>query len=141
MVIELREQLVHTNVAFATEIVDMQENLSSGLTKFLDIVAEIKGMNIKPSDYIQISLIPPITLILQLIEMTLSSIGNINGIFQTLATPIDPFFFLQQYIPYINWDEFKKRADEYTLEQQTKGKIDTKNPENVPNPVEGGGQV
>lgn len=129
--IELREQLVHTNVAFATEIVDMQENLSSGLTRFLDIVAEIKGLDYKPSDYVQIALIPPITLILQLVEMSLSSIGNINGIFQTLQTPIDPYFFLQQYIPYINWEEFKKKAEEYTLEQQTKTKTDNTNPDNA----------
>lgn len=133
----MREQLVHTNIAFATEIVDMQENLSAGLTKFIDIIADIKDFKFKPSEYIQISLIPPITLIVQFIEMTLSSIGNINGIFQTLQTPIDPYFFLQQYIPYINWDEFKKKADEYVLLQSTKNKIDAANPDNA-SPGEGG---
>jgi len=128
-VIELREQLVHTNVAFATEIVDIQENVTGGLNKIIDIIAQIKDLKIgdkqiKPSEYVQIGLIPPITLILQLIEMSLSSIGNINGIFQTLQTSIDPYYFLQQYIPYINWDEFKKKADQYVLLQQTKAKVD-----------------
>ncbi len=123
-VIELREQLVHTNVSFATEIIDMQENITAGLTKFVDIVAEILKVNYKPSEYVQIKLIPPIVLILQLIEMTLSSIGNINGIFQTLQTPVDPYFFLKQYVPYIDWEAFKEAADVYTTAQKTKAEID-----------------
>ena len=128
-VIELREQLVHTNVAFATEIIDIQENISNGLTKIIDIIAQIKGFSFNPSMYTQVMLIPPITLILQLIEMSLSSIGNISGIFQTLQMPIDPYFFLQQYIPYINWEEFKEKTDQYALLQQTKAKVDSLNPD------------
>lgn len=124
-VIELREQLVHTNISFATEIIDMQENITAGLTKFVDIVAEVLNVNYKPSEYVQIKLIPPIVLILQLIEMTLSSIGNINGIFQTLQTPVDPYFFLKQYVPYIDWEAFKEAADNYTTVQKTKSEIET----------------
>ena len=123
-VIELREQLVHTNISFATEIIDMQEIITAGLTKFVDIVAEILHLRYKPSEYVQIKLIPPIVLILQLIEMTLSSIGNINGIFQTLQTPVDPYFFLKQYVPYIDWDAFKEAADQYTTTQKAKAEID-----------------
>jgi hypothetical protein len=74
---------------------------------------------------------------LQLIEMSLSSIGNINGIFQTLQTPIDPFFFLQQYVPFIDWEEFKSRASEYALTQATKTDIDNTNA--VPGEVPPGG--
>ena len=143
MVIELREQLVHTNISFATEIIDIQEGISAALTKTIDIIAEIKGIGYRPSEFIQLSLIPPITLILQLIEMSLSSIGNINGIFQTLATPVDPFFFLQQYIPFIDWDQFKEKADAYVLQQETKANIRAKNnagPNPGDNPYPGGGQ-
>jgi len=140
-VIELREQLVHTNISFATEIIDMQEIITAGLTKFVDIVAEILNVKYKPSEYVQIKLIPPIVLILQLIEMTLSSIGNINGIFQTLQTPVDPYFFLKQYVPYIDWDAFRTAADQYVTDQKTKAEIDAnKNPGNSnPEPGAEGG--
>lgn len=76
---------------------------------------------------------------LQLIEMSLSSIGNINGIFQTLQTPVDPFFFLQQYVPFIDWDQFKERSAEYALTQQTKTDIDNVNAAESGIPA-GGGQ-
>jgi len=112
-VIELREQLVHTNVAFATEISDIQEGISENLTKLIDVVAQKTNFQYKPSDYIQIKLIPPIILMLQVIEMSLASIGNIAGTFQTMNIPIDPFFLLEKYIPYIDWTAFKEKASDY----------------------------
>jgi hypothetical protein len=83
-VVELREQLVHSNVTFATEISDMQENDNDALSRMVDIIAEIKELGYKPSKYVKVSLIPPVVLIVQLIEMTLSSIGNIAGVFTNL---------------------------------------------------------
>ncbi len=118
-VVELREQLVHTNTTFATEIADMQEQDNESLTKIVDIVAEIKGKEFKPSDHITMSLIPPVVLIVQLIEMTLSSIGNIAGVFTNLQLPIDPYFFLEKYVPHINWDEFKAAAAKDTTRTKT----------------------
>lgn len=118
-VVELREQLVHTNTTFATEIADMQEQDNESLTKIVDIVAQIKGKEFKPSDYTTLSLIPPVVLIVQLIEMTLSSIGNIAGVFTNLQLPIDPYFFLEKYVPHINWDEFKKSAEKDTVKTKT----------------------
>jgi len=118
-VIELREQLVHTNVAFATELSDIQEGVSAGLTKFLDIVARMKGLSFVPSQYVQINLIPPIVLMVQLIEMTLSSIGNMASAFQSMSIPMDPYFLLEKYIPYIDWDSFKARANIYKTDTDT----------------------
>ena len=123
MIIELREQLVHTNVSFATEISDIQETVSAGLTKFLDIVAEINELDYVPSEYINIGLIPPIVLMLQLIEMTLSSIGNISGVFQSLQMPVDPYFLLEKYVPYIDWESFKARAETYMSKTKTETDI------------------
>jgi len=138
MVIELREQLVHTNVAFATEISDIQEGLSAGLTKFLDIVARIKGLGFVPSQYVSIQLIPPIVLMVQLIEMTLSSIGNMASAFQSMLIPFDPYFLLEKYIPYIDWESFKERAKQYKTDMDTEADLNVGNP--PPGGVPPGGQ-
>ncbi len=117
--IELREQLVHTNVSFATEIAEIQEGISNGLTKFLDIVARYKKLDFVPSQYVRIQLIPPIVLMVQLIEMTLSSIGNMTSAFQAMQIPVNPYFLLEKYIPYIDWESFRKRAKQYKLDIDT----------------------
>lgn len=101
----------------------MQDGISQGLTKFLDIIAEINKFEYVPSEYVAIGLIPPIVLMLQVIEMTLSSIGNISGVFQTMQMPIDPYFLLEKYVPYIDWDSFKVRAEKYMSETKTKEDI------------------
>lgn len=131
-VIELREQLVHTNTSFATEIIDIQQNLSLGTTRVVDIVAEIKKIPIRPSKFSQVSLIPPIVLMLQLIEMTMGSIGNITGVFQTLQLPSDPYFLLQKYMPYIDWETYKKSADKFQGENLIKRDMDASNPDLPP---------
>ena len=138
MVIELREQLVHTNVAFATEISDIQEGISGGLTKLLDIIARLKGLTFIPSKYVSIQLIPPIVLMVQLIEMTLSSIGNMASAFQSMQVPIDPYFLLEKYIPYIDWDSFKARAEQYKTDMDTGADLNANNP--PPGALPPGGQ-
>jgi hypothetical protein len=45
--------------------------------------------------------------------MTMSSIGNIFGIMQSANLQYDPYYFLERYVPYINWEEFKTKAEEY----------------------------
>ncbi len=97
----------------------MQEGISANLTRFLDIVARIKGLDYTPSEYVQIALIPPIVLMVQLIEMTLSSIGNMFSAFQAMQIPADPYFLLEKYIPYIDWESFKERAKQYTTDIDT----------------------
>jgi len=124
-VIELREQLVHTNVSFATEISDIQEGISANLTKLIDIIAKIKKYDFVPSNYIQITLIPPIVLMVQLIEMTLSSIGNMFSAFQSMQIPADPYFLLEKYIPYINWDSFKTRAKKFITDNEIDTELKT----------------
>jgi len=137
-VIELREQLVHTNVAFATEIAELQEGLSKGLTKLLDLVARHKQLGFVPSQYISIQLIPPIVLMVQLIEMTLSSIGNMASAFQSMMIPFDPYFLLEKYIPHIDWESFKERAKQYKTDMDTEADLNVGNP--PPGGVPPGGQ-
>ena len=43
----------------------------------------------------------------------MSSIGNILGIFQTANIQFDPYYFLEKYVPYINWDDFKLKSEEW----------------------------
>ena len=112
-VVELREQLIHANVGFSMEVTDIQENVNESLTKLIDIIAEVEKLEYKPSIYYKLQLIPPTVLILQLIEMTMSSIGNIFGIFQSANIFFDPHYFLDKYVPYIDWSDFKIKAEEY----------------------------
>lgn len=127
-VIELREQLVHTNVAFATEIADIQEGVSKGLTKFVDLVAFHKNLGFVPSHYVSVQLIPPIVLMVQLIEMTLSSIGNMTSALQSMNIPFDPYFLLEKYIPYIDWESFKERAVQFKTDMDTEATLNVGNP-------------
>ena len=106
----MREQLIHSNITFATEIADIQEGITKNLTSVVDYISELIGFQIKPSEYIEVSLIPPTVLMLQLIEMTSGSASNITATFQNLQLPFDPYYFLQKYVPHIDWDEFKKSA-------------------------------
>lgn len=123
--IELREQLVHANVTFATEISDIQESINESLkgltTKLFYLVDRNESSN--PNHDALITLTPPVVLILQLIEMTTSSIGNILSTFQNLEIPADPYYLLQQYIPYIDWDDFKEAAKKYKMENSTNSEM------------------
>ncbi len=110
-VIELREQLVHSNLTFAQEIIDIQEGITKTLTQLVDFIGQKVDFQIKPSDYIETTLIPPVVLMLQLIELTMGSASNITSTFQNLQIPFDPFYFLEKYVPFINWDEFKADSE------------------------------
>jgi hypothetical protein len=119
-VIELREQLVHINQNFATEISNHQDNDIRALNDLVKKISNNLGYDDKtnPTNFYRISLIPPITLILQLIEATLQSIGNISSIFSQLEIPVDPYHLLSEYLPYIDWDKFKKKADVYKTKSE-----------------------
>jgi len=115
--VELREQLMHVNVSFATEIIDMQENDINCINSIISKIAiSSDAININPTKHIQISLLPPIILMVQLIESTLGSVGNIVTTFQNMDIPTDPFYFLEQYIQQIDWVKFKESALIYQAE-------------------------
>ena len=130
-VVELREQLVHANVTFATEIIDVQENINESLNQLVSIVSDVEELGYDPTEYYKMNLIPPIVLILQMIEMTLSSVGNIMGIFQSGEIKFDPYYFLEKYIPYIDWDDFRSASDEYLRKKTVKEEVINTDPNTV----------
>jgi len=114
-VVELREQLVHSNVTFATEVISIQTQINEGLTDLIDRIAEILNFNDKPSTYNIISLKVPVVLLLQMIETIMSSISNIQQNFQASQIEFDPTYLLKMYVPSLDWDEFLKAGREYKL--------------------------
>jgi hypothetical protein len=114
-VVELREQLIQTNIIFANEIIDMQESYNSAIRKLLDITAKIVGYNERDriSEVISVTLIPPVAFIAQAIELTLGTVGNIANALQNFQVNVDPYFFLEKYVPYIDWEEYRQKADQY----------------------------
>jgi len=114
-VIELREQLVHVNITFATEIISIQHVVNDSLTKLIDKIAETVGFNDRPSNYYKLYLRPPVVLLLQMIETIMSSITNIQQNFQASQIDFNPYYLLKRYMPSIDWDEFSKEAREFAL--------------------------
>lgn len=86
----------------------------------VDRIAVIQEKKFVPSQYVSTGLIPPVVLILQLVESTLSSVGNIGGVFQQLNMEFDPFTFLKNYVPYIDWANFEQEADKYMGQKRAK---------------------
>ena len=121
--VELKEQLVHTNVSFATEIIDMQEHDILALNRLAEYISNIQDMSYQPTNYVQISLIPPVVLVLQLIEMVVASIGNIASVFMNIGKDMSPDFFLRQYVPHLDWDLFDQYLKEKELHDKTKEEI------------------
>ena len=107
-------------------IADVQENVTTELNRMLDFMAEELELDIVPSEMLTVSMIPPVVLILQLIEMTAGSASNIIGVFQNLQLPIDPLSFLKKYIPFINWVEFEAKAAKYSLEKAVEFEMKSK---------------
>ena len=118
-VVELREQLVHANLTFAIEIANIQEGITKNLVQLMDYTASLVNFPIKPSQFVEVSLIPPVVLMLQLIEMTASSASNITATFQNLQIPFDPYYFLERYVPFIDWTEFKAASEKADMERKT----------------------
>jgi hypothetical protein len=121
--VELREALVHSNVSFANKIIDQQESDNEGINKIIDIVADILKINFKPSEHVQALLIPPITLMLQLIETSMTTINNILTTLNSLNLKIDPILLLEQYVPYINWKQLIQKSEKYNLDNSIDSEI------------------
>lgn len=137
-VVELKEQLVHSNISFATEIIDHQESITSGVQEIIEKLAKQKGLDFNPNDYYEFKLIPPTSLILQIIESTLSMVGNIVNTFQNMDMEnIDPYMFLEQYVPYIDWESFRNNVDKNKHNTGIKNQLDKEN--NSDQESEGGG--
>ena len=100
---ELREQLIHTNIQFATTISSIQHTTNDSLNKLMDKVSLDVGFENPMSDYVKVSLVPPVSLILQLVESTINSVSNIQRVFMEMPVlkEADPTYLLRRYVPYV----------------------------------------
>ena len=120
---DLRESLVNANISFAEEISNMQRIVTFCLSDIVDKTWRVfhPKSESKPSDVVRVTLTPPIILTLQMLESTVSSLGNILQTFQGLPdVDADPFYLLERYLPYIDWTEFKEAANKYAVESKNK---------------------
>jgi hypothetical protein len=96
--------------------------MANAMDELVDKLADLLEYKISPSDYINLSFTPPVILMLQLFETTLSSVGNIVQVFASIpGLKVDPYYLLKRYIPDINWDEFEKAGAQFV----TKMKMET----------------
>jgi len=118
---ELREQLVNINISFANEIISMQSVINTGMNELCNKISDIYELKKPFTNYATLTLKPPIILLLQLLEATVSSIGNVQQMFMGINIPMDPYYFLKQYLPSIDWVDFQQKAEEFELVQKAKG--------------------
>jgi len=128
--VELRDHLVHINVSFASEIINIQQVVNDGMQEITRKVSKVLNLNDNPNDLVRMSLRPPVILLLQMIETIMASITNIQQNLQATNLNFNPYYLLKRFLPTIDWDEFAKEAEEFEMFMKAKGK-DTE---------EGGGQ-
>lgn len=134
-VADLRDQLIHANVVFATEISAIQKNFNDNLTKLAARVADITKVNSsnKVLENIQITLIPPTVLVLQSIEASINSISTIQRIFAEIPEiDVDPLYLLKRYSPMIDWNEFEKEAQDFKMRKKVSSSTGDTNAMGVP---------
>ena len=117
---DVRETLVNLNIGFANNVSAYQDNIDDGVNKALNIVFNIilenngyKNVNFTLSNYFKIALNPPVILMLQAAEASISSVANIIGMLNGIDFHIDPQKILEQYIPQIDWADLKKSGDSF----------------------------
>ncbi len=80
-----------------------------------DKIISVLGYSDETSKYIKPSLKPPVILLLQMLESTMSSIGNIQMSFQSANINYNPYYLLKKFVTSIDWEEFSNEAREYEL--------------------------
>ena len=123
---DLREQIVNVNIIFAQKIDSFQtyineslEELVNGVLRQLFILNGRKDDFNSISKYIDIKLNPPLVLVLQHLESTLSSSTNIVNLLNQVNIPTDPIWILKRFIKTIDWDAVKQAGVKFQQDQQT----------------------
>jgi hypothetical protein len=121
---DVRETLVNLNIGFANTVSSYQDNIDEGMNKAVSIVFNIilenngyEETNVVLSNYFKIALNPPVILMLQAAEASISSVANIVGMLNGIQFTIDPQKILEQYIPQIDWKDLKKSGTTYIKEE------------------------
>ena len=124
---DVRETLVNLNIGFANTISSYQDNIDDGINKALNIVFSIllenngyKDNIINLSNYFKMNLNPPVILLLQSAEASISSVANISGMLTQMNFTTEPQTLLEQYIPQIDWAKLKKSGEAYIKEEGKK---------------------
>jgi hypothetical protein len=132
---ELREQLIHVNISFATEVSKIQDIFNFKINAILDKISSLIGLDDLISNHIKLMAIPPAVLSLQVAELT---INQINSIYSTLsnmqidgqpAMIINPQYLLEKYIYSIDWAELVETSENWivtkSIRQKNKAKQDS----------------
>lgn len=110
--VDMREQLVNVNVNMAHEISSYQAIFNEQIMVLVDKIATKTGFADLPSNFVTLQLTPPTQLMLQLIEASLVSVGNIFSIFKDVpGVTINPISLLKRYVPYIDWEVMLKEGN------------------------------
>jgi hypothetical protein len=119
-VFELKEQLINVNVQFSSEIASLQKNINAVFTKLFDQIFKIIGKKYVFSEFFQVSLTPPVLLLLQLIETSLNSVQNTISSLKELDQTIklDPVNLLKLLCPYVEWDSLIAQGTRNTLKNE-----------------------
>jgi len=138
---ELREQLIHTNIQFATTVSSIQHVINSSINDLMDKVSLDVGFDEPMSEYVKVSLVPPVSLILQLVESTITSVSNIQRVFMEMPIlkDADPTYLLRRYVPYIDWDDYLKEAKSFKLKKDVLKDKQSVDPNASPGGYGGGG--
>jgi len=120
--VELRDHLVHINVSFASEIINVQQVINESMQELTRKVGKILNLKENPNDYVRVSLRPPVILLLQMIETIMASITNIQQNLQATNLNFNPYYLLKRFLPTIDWDEFAEEAEEFEMFMKAKGK-------------------
>lgn len=123
----MREQLVHANVAMATEISNIQANFNTNMNKLIGRIAKILELP-SPTTHVEVALIPPSVLQLQMIELSITSVTNLINILSDMkSVHINPVSLLKKYIPFIDWNEIIKESELLNAKERTKTANDALN--------------
>jgi hypothetical protein len=86
-------------------------------------MAKILKIGYNPTEYAKVMLIPPITLMLQLIETSMTTINNVITTLNGLQIKIDPILLLEQYVPYVNWKKLLEKSDKSNLQNSISNEL------------------
>lgn len=126
---DMRDQLVHTNINFANTIVSIQNNFNKNLTNLFARIAELINENIYSdfNKYVSVVLPPPTILTTQLLESTMQSISNIQRLFNEIPEiSVSPMYLISRLCPYINWEEFQREAQDFKVMKNIKSNMGMK---------------
>ena len=143
---DLREQIVNVNIIFATKIDTFQTFINESLEELVNaVLKQLFILNGRKDDfnpiskYIDIKLNPPLVLVLQHLESTLSSATNIINLLNQVNMPVDPNWMLKRFIKIIDWNAVKEAGLKYQKELQLQQTIQQEIQTSIQQSGSGGG--